>query len=473
MLSIQKRSSNTFLALLSLPATAMGFALSVQISALSWLLSTKYGLDIHKVGIVWAAGPIAGIFGQVIIGIISDSVWFWNGRRRPFIIIGGTLAALMLLALPNIDIINAKMGLDGILGVAVTVALLLDLSINISFNPTRSIIADVTSTKFRTKGYTWMQTISGSFGVLAYGIGAIFGKFLLIYLGVALVFAFSVFPCLLIEEPRALSGDKVAEKKSPIVINELVKIVQPLWGLILFAMYKIPSQLIGFSIPGYAVEFTCMLITIGMGLYVYKKGYKIENDLREFQKILFAHGFTWLGVQTMFIYIFAYINDQLPIQNDNEVGTIIDISFLLLNLVGALLPVIVLEPLTRKLGRVKTHTLSILVMAISYGLISFFGKTVILLYALMILAGIGWAATVSLPFAIMSERINKAKMGLFMGIFNLSVVLPQLVASLWVGDVVEKATNKSIVFIICAVSLTISGICWYFIRENQSHRTEA
>ena len=154
----------------------MGFALSVQISALSWLLTTRYHLDIHQVGIVWAAGPLAGIVGQVVIGLISDRVWFWGGRRRPFILIGGTLAALMLLALPNIGVIDETLGIGNLLVVAIAVALTLDLAINISFNPTRSIIADVTPEgDARTKGYTWMQTISGFFGVLAYVIGAVAG----------------------------------------------------------------------------------------------------------------------------------------------------------------------------------------------------------------------------------------------------------------------------------------------------------
>src|SRR3972149_9797315 len=110
MLDIQKKLTNSFYALLSLPATAMGFALSIQIAVLSWILNSQYGLDIHEIGIVWAAGPLAGIFGQVIIGLISDKVWFWGGRRRPFILIGGTLAALMLLALPNIDSISSALG---------------------------------------------------------------------------------------------------------------------------------------------------------------------------------------------------------------------------------------------------------------------------------------------------------------------------------------------------------------------------
>ena len=101
MLNIQKKMSNSFYALLSLPATAMGFALSVQISALSWILSTKYGLDIHEIGIVWAAGPIAGIIAQPIVGLVSDKLWFMGGRRRPWILLGGLLTGLMLLALPS------------------------------------------------------------------------------------------------------------------------------------------------------------------------------------------------------------------------------------------------------------------------------------------------------------------------------------------------------------------------------------
>ena len=102
----------------------MGFALCIQISALSWILSTKYGLKIDEIGLVWAAGPIAGILGQVIIGLISDNVWLWSGRaRRPFIIIGGILCSLMLLAL-QLRCRAAALGLHSILGVAIAVALL-------------------------------------------------------------------------------------------------------------------------------------------------------------------------------------------------------------------------------------------------------------------------------------------------------------------------------------------------------------
>ncbi|GAB4333369.1 MAG: SLC45 family MFS transporter [Flammeovirgaceae bacterium] len=413
MLEIQRKLTQSFLVILSLPATAMGFALSVQISALSWILSTKYNLDIHEVGIVWAAGPLAGIVGQVLIGIVSDKVWFWNGRRRPFILIGGVLASLMLLALPNIDVISNALGLDGILGVALVVALTLDLAINISFNPTRSIIADVTDAANRTKGYTWMQTISGTFGVLAYAIGAQLGNYTLIYFGAVLVLLFSLIPPFFITEPKDLNNEGEKAQKR---------------------------------------EFSTL----------------VDNDINGFYRLLFAHAFTWLGVQTMFVYMFAFIKHKLPAMDDTSIGSVISISFLILNLVAAILPAFVLEPVTKAIGRVKTHIICIASMSIAYAGIAFLGTTASILYVMMAIAGIGWAATVSLPFAIMSEKVDQRRMGFYMGIFNLSVVLPQLVASIYVGKIINDADDKNITFIICAISLAISAALWSLVKEVKS-----
>ena len=245
MLEMQKNLSKTFLAILALPATALGFALSVQISALSWILLTQYELEVHDIGLVWAAGPIAGIFGQVIIGALSDRVWLWNGRRRPFILIGGTIAALTLLALPNIDVISSAMGIEAILGVALVVVLSLDFAINVGFNPTRSIIADVTPEGVdRTKGYTWMQTVSGTFGVGAYAIGAIWDNYVLIYVAVILVFLFSIIPPIFIEEPKTLAAeDEVAAPKSSFI--DVLMNIQPLWGFLIYDIYAMSLRILG------------------------------------------------------------------------------------------------------------------------------------------------------------------------------------------------------------------------------------
>ncbi len=497
MLDIQKRLTNSFYAMLSLPATAMGFALSVQISALSWILSTKYGLDIEEVGLVWAAGPIAGIIGQVIIGIISDKVWFWNGRRRPFILIGGVLASLMLLALPSIDVISEALGFDGVLGVAIVVALTLDLSINVSFNPTRSIIADVTPEGVeRTKGYTWMQTISGTFGVLAYLIGALIDNYALIYTGAVLVLLFSVLPPFFIEEPRQLGWDNEDDEVGPLDPTarpqpedlqeelevsasreasagalDILMIIRPLWGFLIYAVYGMVARLGEIDLGHYYVEYVCLGITI---IFIVEALIKsedgksaVESGRIGFQKVLAAHSFSWIGVQTMFIYMYAYLQFRLPESDAGKLGNMVAWGFFWLNLVGALLPVFVLEPVAKRIGRVRTHLGCIAVMALGYFAMLVFGRTEISIYGVMIVLGVGWAAVVSLPFAIMSQKVDQSQMGLYMGLFNLSVVLPQLVASLGVGQVISEASDKNIIFIICGITLAVSALSWALVKEDK------
>lgn len=489
MLEMQKKLSNVFYAILALPATAMGFALSIQIAALSWILSTQYGLEIHDVGLVWAAGPIAGILGQVIIGLISDKVWFWNGRRKPFIFIGGFLAALMLLALPNIDIISTSVGIGGILGMAIAVALTLDLAINISFNPTRSIIADVTPEGVeRTKGYAWMQTISGTFGVMAYVIGAVWDNYILIYFGVALVLVLSIIPPFFIEEPRELKQSedddpayKTSDNTSFLVMLNNIK---PLWGFLIYSVYALTARMVSFKMDNYYVEILCFAITLYFIINVIlakTEGLsKKQRGIVGFKKVLAAHSFTWLGIQTMFVYMFAYVQykvygyvtgAEIAPAIQIEMGKVVAISFLILNAVGAILPAFVLEPITRRIGRVKTHAICISIMAIGYTGLLFFGFTPIMIYILMGVLGVGWAATISLPFAIMSQKVDQSQMGLFMGLFNLSVVLPQLVASFGVGQAVSDTPDKSLIFIISSVTLAISALLWFMVKEDQEPET--
>lgn len=411
MLDMQKRLNNLFYATLSLPSTAMGFALCIQISALSWILSTRFNLEIHEIGIVWAAGPLAGIFGQVIIGLISDDAWFWGGRRRPFILIGGTLAALMVFLLPRIDVVGKFLGIDDMVIVAVIIALTLDLSINISFNPTRSIIADLTPEgEARTRGYTWMQTVSGFFGVAAYVIGATMGNDVLISVGAGIVFVFSVVPMFFIKEERELvkKNDTAAATKAD-------------WG--------------------------------------------------QLWRIYIAHGFAWLGVQSMFVYTYGFIQQQLVPAGletkaaDAMSGQIIAYAFAVLNTVGFLLPALVLAPLARRIGRVHTQAGCIAIMAVGYFLIATMARTPMMLYALMAVVGIGWSAIVSLPFAIMSDKVDKSRMGFFMGVFNLSVVLPQLMST-GVGFVLKKVPDQSTLYMICGVSLAISAALWCLVKDE-------
>lgn len=425
MLAIQKKLSNAFYAILAMPATAMGFALCVQISALSWILSTKYHLEIDEIGLIWASGPLAGLVMQLLVGLVSDNAWFWGGRRRPFILIGGTIAALMLICLPNLDVIQKLFGSESLIPIALAVATTLDLAINLGFNPTRSLITDVTPDgKARTKGYTWMQTVSGTLGVGAYFLGAYFGNYTLIYAGVFIVLAFSIIPVFFIEEPRQLQADTTNAEINALDIQAHTQ----------------------------------------------------KAEVNELIKIYLANAFSWIGVQTMFVFMFAYASQMLFNTNDSssltdaqnkQTGQIINYSFLILNAVGAILPALVLEPLTKKFGRITVQSTCILIMSIGYGLIFWIGTSVTVLYMCMGVVGIGWAAIVSLPFAIMSEKVNKQRMGLFMGIFNMSIVIPQLVVSLIIAQFVSTATNKDIIFEISAISLFLSFVMWRLVKEKR------
>ena len=232
-------------------------------------------------------------------------------------------------------------------------------------------------------------------------------------------------------------------------------------------------RVVGVQSPGYYVEMICAVLTVYLiaeALFKNEDGLSREEaDQIGFRKILAAHSFTWLAVQTMFVYMFAFVQDKMPGLADVKMGQVVSISFLVLNAVGALLPAFVLEPITKRIGRVRTHMACIAIMAGGYALIPVIGGSTITLYVLMGVVGVGWAATVSLPFAIILQSLDAARMGLYMGLFNLSVVLPQLVASLGVGEAISAAPDKSIIFWICAGSMAVSAVAWLKVREPVDH----
>lgn len=492
MLNIQKKMNNAFLALLGLPATAVGFALSTQIAALSWILSNKYGLDIHDVAFVWLAGPIAGIFGQVIVGMISDNVWFMNGRRRPFIIIGGLISTIAFLALPNISGISKITGVTDIILIASVIALFLDLSINVTFNPARSIIADLTPEgKIRTSGFVWMQIMSGFFGVFAYFLSMVFGNETLLYIAAVIVFLTAVFPILFIQEKKEL--DKAIESQEKFGVWQIVKEIFPLYGFLVFGVFSLVFHFFTEELAAWhnPVLIGALTYSIVIGIYIIINGIKNPSNKNEFQKIMLAHSFTWVAFQSMFIMSGFFIENQiLPNINISSVvanwfaekltgdvqstassiGNIVSLGFFILNLIGAIFPLI-LQSIAKNIGRVKTYIGALSFSAIGYFYIAYFSRVELDFYIGMVLVGIGWSAVISIVFAIMSERVNPAKMGLFMGVFNLAVVLPQMMSN-GVANIIKETGNHQLLYIFCGALVTCSVIFWMFVKEPESSGTK-
>ncbi|MBS1495995.1 MAG: MFS transporter [Bacteroidetes bacterium] len=489
MLPFQKKLSNTFYAIVSLPATAVGFSFSTQVAVLSWILSTQYHLHIEDVALVWLAGPVSGIIMQPLVGMISDKNWFWGGRRKPFIVMGGVLGTLMLLGLLKMDAISRILGMHSVFIVAVVVALLLDLSINVTFNPARSIIADVTPTGAeRTKAYSWMQVMSGSFSIGAYFISIAFGNLVLIYVAAILVFIFSIVPLFFITEPRELQAADAGHLAEKISFGKTVKTLCPLYGFILYGLFVVINKMIladAWAPYQTKVMYACLVLTLLLGIYVIIAGKKKASLDNEFQKLLLAHSFTWLGLQSMFVMCFFYVQQKIvPGLDTNKIfanifstffsgkvqgvessaGNILSLGFLILNFVGVLLPVFVLEPCTRKIGKVKTYLLALLCLVAGYAFLYMWGAAEINFYIGMLLCGIGWSAVISIVFAIMSEKVEAVNMGWYMGLFNFSIVFPSMM-TVGVSKIVSQSKDPSSLFLIAFLCLLLSVVFWLFVKE--------
>jgi MFS family permease len=462
-----------FLLLISLPATAMGFALSVQISVLSWILSTRYGLAIEEIGLVWAAGPLAGIVGQLAVGGLSDRVWLWGGRRRFFIIVGAAIAALAILLLPQIGLVSRAIGLSGVLGVAIAVALALDLAINVGFSPTRALIADVTAEGAeRTTAYSVMQLVSGSCGVAAYAIGALFGNDLLIYVAVVVVLLLAIPPALAIAEPRHLPEGRVdsvtgdgggSQARAGVDARSILAALSPLWAILVYDVHGLGVRLAGGSTGGFAAEAACAVATLGLVAHAL---YARSGPLGALRCMLAASAFCWLGVQPIFVYMVSFLQGRMPGLGDAALGQTTAFAFLAMNGVAAIAPLL-LARLARASGALPVHVAALVLMAGSCGAIWLWVTQPWQLYLLMALCGIGWGSIVSLPFAILSGSVPPARMGLFMGLFNLSVVLPQLVSSLGIGSFVATAEDKGLVFALSGLFLAISALLWSLVPVHR------
>ena len=151
---------------------------------------------------------------------------------------------------------------------------------------------------------------------------------------------------------------------------------------------------------------------------------------------------------------------------DSSIGNILSLGFLILNFIGAIFP-IALQAIARKIGRVRTYTLALSFSAIGYFYIAFLGTVETDFYIGMMLAGIGWSAVISIVFAIMSERVNPLKMGLFMGVFNLAVVLPQMMSN-GVAHVIRQTNDYQLLYIFCGLFIMTSVVFWIFVKEPQA-----
>lgn len=444
--------------LLALPAAALGVALSVQVSVLSWLLATRYGLAIDAIGLVWAAGPIAGIIGQVVVGGWSDRVWWLGGRRRPFLLVSVSLSAVALVALPHLDMIAAALGLASVIGVAALVTLLLDLAVNIGLNPARAIVADLTAEgRDRSMGFVWMQTLSGCCSVAAYAFGAWAGNLALVMIAPPLIFLLGVIPTLLLRERRDRAGMRPSRFDARLVIA----CAAPLAPMAVLVAVVLALQGLGIKppiVPLLIAAALAMLLTGAPALRA--RGTDQRSQMR---KVVTAHSFSWLGAYCLFIFLAPFLQARMPTLGAEALGRVAALGLLSFNAVGAVAPLVLLGPATRRFRRAHVHAAGLLLMALSFAAIGWFVASPQALWLWLALAGIGWGGMVSLPYAMLSDRADAKQLGLLLGVFNLAIVVPQLVASLGLGALAPLLADRGTIFLIGAASFAASSLAWLFL----------
>jgi maltose/moltooligosaccharide transporter len=443
-------------AFLALPATSLGLALSVQVSTLSWLLLTRYNLAIDEIALVWAAGPVAGILVQLLIGELSDRVWIFGGRRRLFILLSAALSAGALIALQYLETVNDLLGLSSILVVAVSVTLLLDLSINVGLNPSRAIIADMTSPgPERSTAFVWMQTISGGVSVAAYGIGAGLGNFTLLAVAPLCVLGLGVLPVLLMREPRSIKTLSTREKLG---LRQVLGSLAPLLPLIGMICVLAGAHLLGQAVTPHLLLGLTAFAMLAVAIPILRDMTERQSPI--LRKIMLAHALSWIGVYSLFVFLTPFLAMRMPELSDEDLGRVTATAFLAFNAVGAIAPLALFGPAIRRFRRVQVHACALLLMGFSLLAIGLFAHSPAQLWALLALAGIGWGAVVSLPFAILSDRMDGGKLGLILGLFNLSVVIPQLAVSFGLGALAATLPDLGLLFLIAGASLVLSATCW-------------
>lgn len=388
------------------------FGWGLQLANMSGIY-TYLGARPEDVPILWLAGPVTGLLVQPIVGSMSDRTWNRLGRRRPYFLAGAILASIALFFMPD----------SGTLWMAAGLLWILDASINVSMEPFRAFVADKLNVDQRTAGFAMQSFFIGIGATLANALPYIFRS-----LGV---------------DERSVNAADRAASVIPASVSYSFKIgavaflICVLWTVITTKEFP-PENMAEFERKrrerkGIAAAFG-----------------EITSAFRDMPKTMkqlaVVQFFTWLGLFCMWMFfglmtsyhIFGAANERDPRFTDGQAwgGNAFAIYSITCFLVAFLLP-----PLARATSRKIVHVVSLLCGAL--GLLSVYSiqdKGILLLS--MVGVGIAWASILSMPYAILSGALPAARMGVYMGIFNFFIVIPEIIASFCFGPVIRAVFGR-------------------------------
>lgn len=405
----------------------MGFAL--QNANASRILQI-FGADVHELSWFWIVAPLTGLIVQPIIGHYSDRTWTKLGRRRPYFLVGAILASIGLILMPNSDMFTAFMPA---LWVGAGMLMIMDASFNIAMEPFRALVADVLPSDQRTLGFS-VQTV-------LIGIGAVIGSWL---------------PYVLTNWFGVTNEAKVGEVPLNLLLSFFIG-AAVLIGSILVTV---------FTTKEYSPEEIKLIHETEGEAEIEEESSSLMNIFYDFAKmpttmrqLAWVQFFSWFGLFGMWVFSTPAIASHiygLDISDTHskafqDAGDWVGILFGVYNFVSAIYAFF-LPAIAKKLGRKKTHSYSLVIGAI--GLLSLYviqDKNLLILS--MVGVGVAWASILAMPYAILAGSIPERKMGVYMGIFNFFIVLPQILNAFIGGPMVKYLYNDQPIF-----ALVLSGI---------------
>ncbi len=424
----------------------MGFAL--QNANASRILQI-FGADVHELSWFWIIAPLMGLIVQPIIGHFSDKTWGRFGRRKPYFMVGALLASIGLVLMPQADIFIAFMPP---LWVGAGMLMIMDASFNIAMEPFRALVGDNLRSDQRTLGFSVQTSLIG--------FGAVIGSFL----PYVLANWFDV-------PNEALKGVVPTHLILSFIIGAAVLIVSILVTVTTTKEYS-PEELASFEDEKAHSE---AMIKDGEEeksslLDIFDDFKKMPATMRQLSWVQF---FSWFGLFGMWVFATPAIAQHiygLPHTDSSsgmyqDAGDWVGILFGIYNLVSAFYA-FALPRIAKSLGRKKTHSLSLVIGGLGFLSIYFMPDKNWLILS-MVGIGVAWASILAMPYAILAGSISPKKMGVYMGIFNFFIVIPQIINALIGGPLVKYVYNNHAVFalVISGVSLLIAAVLVFKVKD--------
>jgi maltose/moltooligosaccharide transporter len=390
------------------------------------------GARADQIPILWLAAPLTGLIVQPIIGHASDRTWGWLGRRRPYFLAGAILSSAALILMPRSSTLWMGAGLLWVL----------DASINISMEPFRAFVADLLPEFQRTRGFA-MQS-------LFIGLGAVIAS-ALPYL---LTNVFHV-------TGTATAGSIPFTVRLSFYIGAAAFLGAVLWTIFTTKEYP-PDNLEEFhkeknqraGLRTSAVEICA----------------SIREMPRTMRQLAWAQICTWLGLFCMWLYFPVAVARNVFGASDTKSALYsagvewAGVCFGMYSLVCFGFS-FALPALARRYGRKTTHSLCLICGGL--GLLSVAViHTKYLLVLSMAGVGIAWASTLSMPYSILAGALPHEKTGVYMGIFNFFIVIPEITASLGFGWVMGHLLNNN------RISAVVAGGVFFMLGAMLTQRVE-